>query len=356
MISRHTLTCWSLLLAATTLLRADIADPSSMTQERRNMLRTRYQDWQSLDQAEQDAIRQLHEAALQPGADGDRLRSLLDRYDRWLTTLTNEEKKKIESATNSAQRIERVKEILGKQTIALEESMLPSRPAVAATAPAPANEPRTGGRKPGFLRQRFDLMAGEIDRLDQIEKMFTEEEKQRLNSVNTGQKIPIMIALATKYGLPLPPFIVENQNPLLQSFMGMIPQAEKSLGTSLATALTDENRKKLGEVMVDMVMLPDLPQAKQFELLQSEQVEVRTGIERIAKINKTTARFLSTVLYYSIHPDRAPESCRDSLALLPPDHLRSLLSSNQFRFTGYRPPRSEDANRPSRVERRPPTK
>ncbi len=352
-MSRRVHVCWLIMLAVAPLSRADIANPSTMTSDRRSMLKTRYKEWQALDQAEQDSIRQLHQAAQQPGPEGDRLRQLLDRYDRWLATLTGEERKRIESATSSAERIERVKELLGKQTNVLEESMLPSRPAVASTPPAPANEPRTGGRRPGFLRQRFDLMANEIDRLDQIEKMFTEEERKRLNSVSAGQKIPIIIALATKYGLPLPPFAVENQTPFLQSFMGLIPEAEKALGTSLATALTEENRRKLGEIMVDMVMLPDLPQAKQFELLQSEQVEVRIGIERVAKVNKTTARFLTTLLYYSINPDRAPPSCRDSLALLPPDHLRVLLSSKQFRFNGYRPSRPEDANRPPRADRPP---
>jgi hypothetical protein len=353
MMSRRIRHCLFILLAASPLLRADIADPQAMTQQRRSMLQSRYKDWQALDQAEQDSIRQLHQAAQQPGADGDQLRSQLDRYDRWLATLTSQERKQIESAATSAERIAQVKEILGKQTTALEESMLPSRPAVAA---APNNETRTAGRKPGVFRQRFDLLANEIDRLDQIEKTFTEEERDRLNSASAGQKIPIIIALATKYGLPLPPFVLENQNPILQSFMALIPEAEKALGTTFASALTDENRKRLGEVMVDLVLLPDLPQAKQFELLQSEQVAVRTGIERIAKVNKTTARFLTTLLYYSIHVDKAPPSCRDSLALLPPDHLRSLLSSNQFRFSGYRPPRPEDAHRPPRPDRRPPSR
>jgi hypothetical protein len=328
-----------------------------------------------MSDADRASITNLHTQSQSPGPEGDELRSSLDRYDRWLATLEPSERQRIVEAASNKERIERVKEILQQQSMALEESLLPIRstsavttvpgavpPAELAVADPPASNPSTpepaqrpNAKRPSFIKQRFDMIESEIERLDELEGKFTEEERRRLDQARGGQKVPLMMALATKYAIPLPPFVEEGQAPILQFFMGLLPEPGRILGTTSAADLSDDNRKKLGAIMVDLIMLPDLSQEKQFTMLQTESAKVRAGMEKISKVtmNKTTSRFLTNVLYYVQHPEDAPESTRDSVAMIPPEHLRELIVAGNARLFGSRPPRAGDLSRPNRPDRRP---
>jgi hypothetical protein len=329
--------------------------------ERRAFLESRWAEWNSLESQEQNSLRSLHEAATAATPQAERVRASLERVDRWLATLSQEERARIIQAKNAEDRLAIIKETLARQTQVLEENLAPGRSLPEGSTPGTPNdtvattdEPKVPGRRPGSMRPRLDWLETEMKRLEEMEQKFTPEERQRLDEARGGQKLPIMLALAFKYDLPLPPLAEEAQIPITQFFMALVPEVENHLGTRLASALSPENRSKLGAMMVDLVVLPDLNQQRQFDLLQQEEPEIRTGIERIAKVNKTTSRLLTNMLYYSLHPDHAPESARGTLSMVTPEHIRGLIKGGNLRLFGARPIRSDEPNRSPRPDRRPP--
>jgi hypothetical protein len=372
-----------MLLVGRNESRGESASPE-LSVARRELLWERYRDWMKLSDVDRSAITTLHQQIQESGSTGEHLRSSLERYDRWLVTLSPTERARIIGAASNQERLERVKEILQKQTLAMDESLFAGRPsglvsagsssaalsevAPSASTDAPSDNSGSGttansrastadrpgpGRRPLFTRQRFDVVESEMQRLDEMEELFTEEERRRLDTARGGKKVPMMMALATKYALPIPPFVEEGQTPILQFFMGLLPDPEGVVGTKSAAMLSEENKKKLGAIVVDLMMLPDLSEDKQFVLLQSEAADVRSGLEEISKVNKTTSRFLTNVLYHLVHPKEAPESTKDSLALISVEHLRRVITTGRARLSIGRPARPDSGNRNDRPVRTP---
>jgi hypothetical protein len=292
-----------------------------MSAQRRAIMTDRLHEFDSLTEEEQQRIRTLHQSLQQPTPDGKKLQSLLNRYDRWLATLSPAERERIEAAKTADERIAVVKELVNEQATALERELTPVRPPeeiAASRIPPPGPGGPEGGspKRPDGQRQRSNFFEEQRQLMERLKTHLTPFESQQLEEMRGRHRLPLMLALLLKYDLPLPNFFQENELPMSPLFTSLVENPEAVFGAKLPQLMSKEAKQQFGAFMADVLLLPDLDEKKRFAFLQQQPEKIRDAVEEISNLNQYVAKSIVNTLYFAEHPEEAPEETRDSLKLI----------------------------------------
>lgn len=292
-----------------------------MSAQRRAIMTDRLHEFDSLTEEEQQRIRTLHQSLQQPTPEGRKLQSLLNRYDRWLATLSPAERQRIEAAKTADERLAVVKELVNEQAAALERELTPVRPPeeiAASRIPPPGPGGPEGGfpKRPDGQRQRSSFFEEQRQLMERLKAHLTPFESQQLDEMRGRHRLPLMLALLLKYDLPLPNFFQENELPMSPLFTSLVENPEAVFGAKLPQLMSKEAKQQFGAFMADVLLLPDLDEKKRFAFLQDQPEKIKDAVEEISNLNQYVAKSIVNTLYFAEHPEEAPEETRDSLKLI----------------------------------------
>jgi len=317
------------IAGATGLLQpAFAASPDSstiapMSAQRRTIMIERLHEFDSLSEDDQQRIRSLHQSLHQSTPEGKKLQALLNRYDRWLATLSPGERQRIEGAKSTEERLAIVKELVNEQATALERELTPVRPPeeIAANRLPPPGPPPGGPeggppKRPDAQRQRSNFFEEQRQLMERLKAHLTPFESQQLEETRGRYRLPLLLALLLKYDLPLPNFFQENELPMSPLFTSLVENPESVFGAKIPQLMSKEAKKQFGAFMADVLLLPDLEEKKRFDFLQKQPEKIRDAVEEISNLNQYVAKSVVNTLYFAEHPEEAPEETRDSLKLI----------------------------------------
>lgn len=311
---RHEIVCLLFLGSLAPFAQAQTAESwASLSVRQQRELSDRKVAFDLLSAADQEKLRSLHATVSESDPEAQSLRKSLERFERWLATLAPADRARLQNAKSDEERLKLARDLVTEQTARLDVDLEPLR---SFEQPAPVGPGSPPQRPPVFLRQRLGALEDQRQLIAKLEPMMTEPERIRLQGLRRVPRSLFVMALATKYDVPIPSSMRELQPPIFQMFTSLIENPEEILGDRLPRAMEGEARKVLGAFMVDILLLPELEDAKEFKFLQQQPEVVRSGIEAVSEVNIYAGRILIQALYYSAHPEEAPDECRDSLEMI----------------------------------------
>jgi hypothetical protein len=290
-------------------------------------------EFEEASREEKSRLRTLHEAVNEASAEGRSLRRSFEGYERWLATLPEDDRRRLTGAKTTEERLAIVRETLAKQTSEMSIALAPLEAAEAADSPLPD----AGRRPPGSDRAR---MTEEIRSFAQkIDDRITPLERQALQSGQGRNRLPLIGALSLKYAVELPEGFRGRPPPSYFLFSSLVDDFSSTFGSRSFLTLSPEQKQRFGAFAADILLLPELDETKRFEFLRSQPAAIQRGIEKVAAVNGSSAKIVVSALYYSQHPDEAPEPLQASVRMIHRKSLTALLERGIGRGRSPRPPK-----------------
>ncbi|QDU64568.1 hypothetical protein Pan216_54580 [Planctomycetes bacterium Pan216] len=275
--------------------RANAERFANLAPETRNRLREWLVEFEALPKADREALQDLHQS-LQSAQDRDELEATMNRYARWLDTLTPSERERIVGAMTPEAKIAAVETIMKEQRAYLDAEL----------AFLEREFPDEPIGSPRFARDW---------RASPILSRLTPRERETL------QKLPVQFrptfygALHLKYGLG--DKLGDDRSRMLRKMIWpkLLPPIvmDRFADVEHHDQLSHEQRQGLVKLLVLMMMLPPIDEEKIVTTVESiGTTSQQRTLNTVLKNPRTEFLFGKIVgaMYFQQHPDEVPEDLR----------------------------------------------